>query len=143
MPYHYLDQIALADAAFEASGTTLEELFIACADALMNTMVEELASIGCGEEITFVTEHEALDLLLFSYLNELVFLKDARRLLLRVTNVSISEQNGKYLARSVACGERINPAKHPLLSDVKAVTLYRFSLEKTADGWRAFVVLDI
>jgi SHS2 domain-containing protein len=143
MPYHYLDHIALADAAFEAFGDTIEELFIAAGDAVMNSMVEELSSIGCGEMIAFETEHDALDLLLFNFLSELVFLKDARQLLLRVKTVSITEAGGKFKAKAIACGEKINPKKHPLLSDVKAVTLHRFTLEKTAGGWRALVILDI
>ena len=143
MPYHYLDEIAVADVAFEAFGDTIEELFIAAGDAVMNTMVEELASIGSGELVAFETEHDALDLLLFNFLGELVFLKDARQLLLRVKTVSITETGGKFKAKTIAYGEKINPKKHPLLSDVKAVTLHRFTLEKTADGWRALVILDI
>lgn len=143
VPYRYLEHIATADAAFEAFGDTLEELFIAAADAVMNTMVEELASIACAEEVTFETEHAELDLLLYNFLCELVFLKDARRLLLRIKSIEIAETGGKYTAKTVACGERINPKKHPLLSDVKAVTLHRFTLEKTDDGWQASVILDI
>ena len=143
MPYRYLDHIALADAAFEASAASLEELFITAADAVTNTMVEDLASIASKEEISFELSHKELDLLLFNFLSELVFLKDARRLLLRVRSVSISETDGMFAAKVAAYGEQINSRKHTLLSDVKAVTLYRFSLEKTADGWRAFVVLDI
>ena len=143
MPYRYLDHIALADAAFEASAASLEELFIAAADAVMNTMVEDLASIGSKEEVSFEVAHKELDLLLFNFLSELVFLKDARRLLLRVRTVNISDNDGIFAAKVAACGEQIDPQQHPLLSDVKAVTLYRFSLEKTADGWQAFVVLDI
>ena len=143
MPYHYLDEIAVADAAFEAFGDTIEELFIAAGDAVMNTMVEELSSIGSGELVAFETEHDALDLLLFNFLSELVFLKDARQLLLRVKTVSITEAGGKFNAKAIAYGEKINPKKHPLLSDVKAVTLHRFTLEKIAGGWRALVILDI
>jgi SHS2 domain-containing protein len=32
---------------------------------------------------------------------------------------------------------------HPLLTDVKAVTLHRFAVEKIAAGWKATVVLDV
>lgn len=143
MPYHYLEHIATADAAFEAFGATLEELFVAAGDAVMNTMVEDLASIGSDEPVAFETEHDELDLLLYNFLSELVFLKDARRLLLRVKSVSITEAGGKFCAKAIAYGEKINPKKHPLLSDVKAVTLHRFTLEKTDTGWRALVILDI
>jgi SHS2 domain-containing protein len=42
-----------------------------------------------------------------------------------------------------ARGETINPDKHDLIVDVKAVTLHRFKVERTARGWEALVVLDI
>lgn len=143
MPYRYLEHIAIADAAFEAFGATIEELFVSAADAVMNTMVEELASIGCEDTVAFETEHDSLDLLLYNFLSELVFLKDARCLLLRVKSVSVTETGGKFNAKAIAYGEKIDPKKHPLLADVKAVTLHRFTLEKTDTGWRALVILDI
>lgn len=143
MTYRYLEHIATADAAFEAFGSTLEELFVSAADAVMNTMVEDLVSIGSDEPVAFETEHTELDLLLYNFLSELVFLKDARCLLLRVKSVSITEAGGKFNAKAVAYGEKIDPKKHPLLVDVKAVTLHRFTLEKTDSVWRALVILDI
>ena len=51
MTYHYLEDFAIADIAFEAAGKNLEELFIAAADATMNVMVEEIGAINraiCG-----------------------------------------------------------------------------------------------
>ena len=45
MPYTYLEEIAIADIAFRATGKTQEELFAAAADATVNVMVEDLATI--------------------------------------------------------------------------------------------------
>ncbi len=84
-----------------------------------------------------------LDLLLYNFLNELVFFKDARRLLLRVTEVTITKTEAGYKLRASAYGDVIDPSRHPLSADVKAVTLHRFKLEETPDGWRSTVVLDI
>jgi len=39
MPYRYLEDIALADAAFEVWADSLEELMIEAADAAVNVMV--------------------------------------------------------------------------------------------------------
>ncbi len=88
-------------------------------------------------------EAEALDLLLFQFLQELIFYKDAEQLLLRVPQVLIEERAGGYKLRAEAKGERLDPTKHQLRVDVKAVTLHRFSLERTTEGWQAFVILDI
>ncbi len=46
MPYRYLEDIAKGDVAFEAEGRTVEEVFIASADATMAVMVEDLSTIN-------------------------------------------------------------------------------------------------
>jgi SHS2 domain-containing protein len=143
MPYRYLEDIATADAAFEARGKDLAELFLAASDALMNVMVSDLASIGKSVELEFRVEHEELDLLLFNFLHELVFFKDARRLLLRVVSVDIDRGAAGFSLTARAAGEELDPEKHDLIVDVKAVTLYRFALRQTEDGWTATVVLDV
>lgn len=40
-------------------------------------------------------------------------------------------------------GEPIDPGRHELVADVKAVTLYDLRVEQTPEGWRARVTLDI
>lgn len=142
MPYRYRDDIATADVAFEAWGESLEEVFIAAADATMNVMVEDLSAIECLHQFTVELDHDQLDLLLFSFLNELIFLKDARKLLLRAQSVSISG-DAKFALKSTVCGEMPDAGKHRLATDVKAVTLHHFSLKQTDGGWNAFVILDI
>ena len=143
MPYQYRDDIATADVAFEAWGESLEETFIAAADATMNVMVEDVSSIGRVHQITVELGHDQLDLLLFSFLNELIFLKDTRKLLLRVQAISIGMEDGRYTLKSTLYGETPEAGRHGLLTDVKAVTLHRFSLKQAEKGWKAFVILDI
>jgi SHS2 domain-containing protein len=143
MPYRFLEDIAIADVAFEASGKSREELFVAAADALMNVMVADLTTIRTVEKVEFRLENEALDMLLFNFLGELIFYKDARLLLLRVTSVRFSRSGALFVLNAGTYGELLDPARHPLIVDVKAVTLHRFKVEKTEDGWRAEVVLDI
>ncbi len=143
MPYKYLADIAVADVAFEASGATLEELFIAAADATMNVMVAELSTIQRLEEVRFAVEHPELEFLLFNFLNELIFFKDARRLLLRVESVTIATHPTLLTLEAIARGEPLDPARHAQLVDVKAVTLHHFRVEQNEGGWQATVILDI
>jgi SHS2 domain-containing protein len=143
MPYRYLDDIATADVAFEASGETLEEMFAAAAAATMNVMVSDLDTIADVVHRPLRVTAEELDMLLFELLQELIFYKDAERLLLRVSSVNIQAQHGHFMLSANACGEEIDPAKHDLIVDVKAVTLHRFKVEQTSRGWEAFVILDI
>jgi SHS2 domain-containing protein len=143
MPYKFLDDIATADVAFEAWGATREELFAASASALLRTMAHDPEAVERREEIEVTVEDGELDMLLFSFLQELVFLKDARQLLLHPEMVRIAEKDGRFRLESVLLGERIDRQRHPLVVDVKAVTLHRLRVAFEAGIWRCVVVLDV
>jgi SHS2 domain-containing protein len=143
MPYKYFDEIAIADVAFEATGSSLPEMFAAAADALMNVMVEDLVEIKPQIEHPFKITSETMDMLLFNFLQELIFLKDAKQLLLRAVKLEIKTGGDKFELTGTLTGEPLEALRHPLNVDVKAVTLHRFKVEESAQGWSAFVVLDI
>ena len=143
MPYEFMDELTVADIAFRAWGHDVEETFIAAADAVMNAMVEDLEAIQPQNTRVLNVEHEALDLLLFNFLQELVYYKDAEQLLLRVQQLSIVDDRQPYTLQAMAVGERIEPDRHRMRVDVKAVTLHRFALTQTEAGWEATVILDI
>ncbi|NTV43837.1 MAG: archease, partial [Syntrophobacteraceae bacterium] len=42
-----------------------------------------------------------------------------------------------------ASGEKIDPDRHDLIVDVKAVTFHHFRVEQTRHGWEAMVILDL
>jgi SHS2 domain-containing protein len=109
----------------------------------MQVMVENLDAIRPCQERQIMVEHEALDLLLFNFLQEPVYYKDAEQLLLVVAQVEIAMHEGRYRLTATARGERLDPDRHHLRVDVKAVTLHRFRLQQSECGWKALVILDI
>jgi len=143
MPYEYLDDIATADAAFRAWGETVEELFVAAAEATMNVMVGDLETISQDQSREIHVESDAIEMLLFELLQELIFYKDAERLLLRVSDLRINQNGDHFFLSAQARGEELNMEKHDLVVDVKAVTLHRYRVEETPQGWEAMVILDI
>ena len=143
MPYEFLDDIAIADIAFHAWGNDLPELFQAAGDAVMNTMIENLEAIEPKETRVFDLENDALDMLLFNFLEEFVYYKDSQQLLLRSQNISIEEKSGNFYLNATAQGEELDSDRHHQGVDVKAVTLHRFKLEQTERGWETLVILDI
>jgi len=143
MPYRYREDIATADVAFEAWGETREELFISAADALLCTMTDAPGNVAREEELTIRLENDEADLLLWSFLQELIFYKDARKLLLHADQVSIAEQSSAFTLVATLRGETLDPARHRLLVDVKAVTLHRLRLIREENIWQATVVLDV
>lgn len=143
MPYSYRDDISISDAVFEAREQTLEALMKTAADAAMNVMIDDLDDIRPEIRRTFELGPEEVDLLLHELLEELIYYKDAEQLLLRVQKVRISKDGENYSLKAEAAGEKIDPDRHKLAADVKAVTLHRFEVKETEEGWRAFVILDI
>ena len=143
MPYQYLDDVATADIAFEAYGQSKEELFIAASDALMNVMVEDLGKITERLWREISAESETIEMLLFQFLQEFIFYKDAEQLLLRAARMRFKEQKGMWMVTARAYGEMLDPKKHPLNVDVKAVTMHQFAVSEDQGQWKARVVLDI
>jgi len=143
MPYRYLEDIATADVAFEAWAETLEGMFVAAADATMNVMVEDLGTIDRQENRAVSLRDDALDLLLFQFLQELIYYKDAQCLLLRVSKADIQHCDDQYILQAEFYGQEIDPDKHSLIVDVKAVTLHRLSVKLSDGRFQATVVLDI
>ena len=143
MPYKYLEEIGTADIAFEATGGDLPELFTAAADATMNVMIENLDAIEPRAKRRFELKNDAIDMLLFDFLQELIYFKDAELLLLRVHKMQIDEKDGHYFLNAATEGEPLDSARHEQRADVKAVTLHDFQVEKIDGGWKASVLLDI
>ena len=143
MAYRYLDEIATADAAFEAWGASLEEMFVSAGDATLNVMVRDLASIESKERREISLKEIEIDILLFELLQEIIFYKDAQSLLLRIGKIQISRLDDHWTLTAECYGEEIDRSRHELAVDVKAVTLHHFHVGPSEDGWKARVILDI
>lgn len=143
MPYKFLEEIGTADIAFEAVGRDLPELFRDAAEATMNVMIDNLDAIEPRETRNIELSNEKIDMLLFDFLQELIYFKDAERLLLRTREVRIDDRDQECFLKAEARGEPLDAARHHQRADVKAVTLHDFSVEKQDGGWKARVLLDI
>lgn len=141
MSYKFFEDETLADVAFEATGKTLEEMFESAALAVTNTMVKDLRSVKHNVKKKIAVKSDKIDNLLFNFLQEIVFYKDSKKLLLSKFTIKIKR---KPLELScMAEGEELNMKKHELLVDVKSVTFHKFEVEETKKGWRAQVILDV
>jgi SHS2 domain-containing protein len=138
--YEFLPGVAIADLAFEVHAESLNELFSLSAQALFDAMVE-LQDVRPEHEVRISLTAEKLDNLLFDWLAELVYQKDLDAQLFSQFEVSIDE-NGNCKLDATVRGEPIDPVRHQLKTDVKAITYHMFKLEKKGNGYYARVVLD-
>lgn len=143
MPFRWLDDAPTSDAGFEAWGDTLAECFRSAADALLALMLGNPEGLQARERRSIDVAHEALDFLLVRFLEEILYFKDAERLLLRVAQCEVEGGNGQYRAVGELEGEPIDPQRHSLSADVKAITLHRLSVTCREGQWIATVVVDL
>lgn len=141
MPFLFLENVAIADAAYEAWGKTLEELFSEAARAMMEIVVDT-KTVDTKEERSVELEREDVEELLYAFLSEIIFLKDTEDMLFSDFEVHI-EGDHPFLLRARLHGEKIRRDTRSLRSDIKAVTYYLFSVKRECGEWRATVVIDI
>jgi SHS2 domain-containing protein len=142
--FSFLDDVALADAAFDAAGNSPSELLTAAAQAVIETMVDpETVSPAWAKDIRL----EASDLaeLLFEWLCALVYVKDEQGVVFRSATAAVSQDgaDGVWRLAGTVAGEPIDHARHELRADVKAVTKHLYRVQQDGNQWTARVVLDI
>lgn len=130
---------AFADYEFEAKAESIEQLFEICAMAVFD-VITDLSKVSPDDQFEFEIEAENTEELLFVFLAELIYLKDVETILFCKYDIHID--GGSKLSCRVQ-GEHINPEKHELKTDVKAVTYHHFELKQTKDGYSAHIILDL
>ncbi len=142
MPYRHLD-LSISDVAFSAWGNTVEQMFLAATEATLSLMLEKPEAVGKKESVRIQLKEKNIEMLMFNYLQELVFYKDTRQLLLKAAELTVHKGKGNFILKGTLAGEKINPKKHNLHVDIKAVTLYKFRVEAKNNKWQTTVVLDV
>ncbi len=141
-PYEYIEGITDADYAFKAFGKNLNELFENAGIALVNAMVKP-KSVGKTIKKEINLESDSVEKLLFDFLEEIVYLKDAESLMVNSITAEVKEAKDKFSVEAQIFGEELNLEKHELITDVKSVTYHHYKVEKTSNGWEATVVIDV
>ena len=143
MEYEHIQNITHADVAVRVRGSTPEELFIKAGRALMSEMLDDISSIRPGTRITGEIRTTDFEMLYFEFLNDLLFYKDSRGLLLLPENISITRDSETYLCRYTLSGETIARKRHSFKVDIKAVTLHGLRLFREDDKYVAETVFDV
>ncbi|MFO0937717.1 MAG: archease [Gemmataceae bacterium] len=117
----------------------LNTLFAEAAECLVSAFVEDLTTIRPVQSFEFECQGDDRALLLFDWLKHLLYRFDAEGLLFSRFEVNVRE--GGFTARMG--GEPLDPARHPLTREVKAITYHDLLLEQRDGGWLAEVIVDI
>ena len=129
-----------ADLGIRIRSATTSGLFSEAGLALFELMVENLGVTRLAERHNIELQNNKLDLLFFDWLNELLYLFDAKLLILSQFEVTL--EGDKLTA--VVSGEPRDETRHQLDHEVKAITYHQLKVQEQLDGtWLAEVILDI
>jgi SHS2 domain-containing protein len=140
MPFELTDKNSCADIGLIATADTLVDLFSDSAVGLTYIMAE-LDRVSDKRVIPIEVDGDNLENLYYRWLSEIIYLKDAENFLLKRCDIKIDEQGRKVTGK--IAGDTIDPARHILKIDVKAVTYYKFKIEKIGQTWRGEAVFDL
>ena len=138
MKFKYLEDVAIADIAFEAYGKPLSEVFENSAYAFFDMTCNPKTIKSKIKKIIILQDKDEKKLL-YSFLSELVFLKDSKQLIFNKVKIVI--KNNKL--KATLYGDKIDYEKQELRNDIKAITFHMFNLEKNKNNYKSRVVVDI
>ena len=117
----------------------LASLYSDAASGLFSIIVANQNEIRPVKQRRLAIDGAQPDLLLFDWLNELLYLYDTEQLLLRRFEVETSAEG---LTADVR-GEPIDMSRHHLEHEVKAITYHGLLVRPDGEGWLAEVIVDI
>lgn len=120
-------------------GRDLAELFQNAAGALFFLITDRRRIRKRVKEEIGISAPD-LESLLVAWMGELLFLFDARGILLRSFHFRKLQ---RLSLEATVWGEPYNEERHPIKTGVKAVTYHQVRVEKDKGIWKARIILDI
>lgn len=136
--FEHLDHTA--DLGIRAWGATLEEAFAQAAVGLF-AQILELRTVEPTGEVEVTVDADALDDLLFRWLDELLYLFYTDLVVLADFDVTIEATDEGFHLRGRAMGEAYDADRHGHLHEVKAITYHALSVQE--DPPMVEVIVDI
>lgn len=142
MPFKFIEEIAIADIAFEVTAPTLDKLFEEAGMAASDIMVNP-KTVKAKLKKTLKMSANTVENLLYDFLSELIYLKDTKGLLFCKYSVKVKQVKNEWTLSCSATGDKIDRKRHDLRNDLKAITMHMFVVEQRERDWYARVVVDI
>ena len=132
-----------ADVAIEAEAEDLGATFAAVADGLAAAQCDEVPDADApdgGERFAVEERAESREALLFDFLDRLIYERDVRSVLPVDHEATVARDGEEWVVAASARGVPLSAVR---AREVKAVTYSEMAVERTDDGWRAYVVVDV
>ena len=120
-------------------GGDLRELFLNAGRAFFS-LITHLNRIRSTFAHSIVLKSENLDELMVAWLGELLYLFDAKGMLLKKFDLDEIHTHG---LRAVVRGESFQPERHVIKREIKAVTYHQVKVEKKGGKWEGKIIFDL
>jgi protein archease len=128
-----------ADIGYRLKAPTLAELFAVAGRALFDA-ITELDSIQPQLERKVEAEAGDVEALLVAWLSELNYCCITE---LELYGEFVIEEVSSTAVRAAVRGEKIDPARHVIQTEIKAVTYHELYVRQVENGWEAQVIFDV
>ncbi len=128
-----------ADLGLRVQADSLEELLTEAARGLLATLVANPQAVLPVQEKTIALSAEDLSYLLFDWLSELLYAFETEKLLFSTFDLRLNDGQLSATCR----GEPMDPSRHQMEHEVKAITYHGLKVEQSSEGWKAEVIVDI
>ena len=145
-----------ADLGLRVEAATLEELLAEAGCGLLAMHVANPEAVRGVQLKTIELTAEDPAYLLFDWLSELLYAFESEKLLLAEFNIELRPREGEaptepnsrpgsvWTLTATCRGEPMDPARHTMDHEVKAITYHGLEVQQKGDGeWQAEVIVDI
>ena len=140
--FHFLDEIATADLAFEAVGDSLQALFQGATQALIETLADPETVGSTWQQVITRTALDPAELL-FDWLSDLVYWKDAAGVVFHDAELTVAHDGQNWHLSAILHGAPVDHRTQNLRNDVKGITKHLYDVKQEGVQWRARVVVDV
>lgn len=128
-----------ADLGLRARADDLGTLFAEAGMALTAALVENPDAVRAERRLDVRLPADELEYLLYDWLKALLVRFDTEKMLYSRFEVKVSEAG----LEGSAWGEPMDPSRHEMAHEVKAITYHGLTVERVEEGWLAEVIVDI
>ena len=127
------------DIGVRVFGKNHRDLFQNAFKAFFATLTEPEGIKPSQKKMIRVT-NEGWERLLVSWLSEYLYLFETDQWLFRECEIQSLNKNQ---VQAIGWGEKFNPERHRIKTEIKAVTYHQLSIQKKDDLWETKIILDI
>lgn len=128
-----------ADLGLRVRAPDLDSLFAEAAACLFSAVLEDIFTVRPERAVGIEIAGADREFLLFDWLRDLLLKFDGDHLVFGRFEVQVRDDG----MTGTAWGEPLDPARHLLAHEVKAITYHELKVVRDGDEWLAEVIVDI